>query len=69
MFKHRDIVRVVEGFYEGATGQVVQEFEYSGTDVSKVDTKDYEIKVTSYITVNEQDLELLVETKEKKGKK
>lgn len=68
MFKYRDLVRVTEGFYEGASGQIQSEIEYQGTDISKVGTKEYEVKVISYIRVNEQDLELVRE-KEKEGKK
>lgn len=66
-YKYRDMVKVVEGFYEGAIGQVVEELEYSGTEISKLGTKEYKIKVTSFISVPEADLEVYRETK--KGRK
>lgn len=62
-YKYRDSVLVVEGFYEGSSGQVVEELDYEGTDISKLGTKEYKVKVTSYIVVNENELALLKENK------
>lgn len=58
-FNFRDTVKVEDGFYEGATGDVREVNDYSGNDIDLLETKVYTVKVVSYIQVNEKDLSLV----------